>query len=724
MRKFEIVLKNDRDSKAIIEYLAGFESAITVKRPDLKAYWLVGHAHDLEWQLRKSRTSVDHLGKVKHTYTVKWDFRLGDGTHLSDTLNSEVRRFFQEIVFCMRDNPSLEGGVKSNASLMGRMQALRCFFSWIFSPDLNIEPRTHFLSRVSGSHLSQFIEEYSTGGTFTCMRVGERILAKVSKETGKKLAPRDIYNLTQKDCRTVINFLKEFDCYTINNYGAKAIDRGKLGKLMSLGIGERYGKRYTRFLRQFEPEIKERYPEILVPIKLEGEHPSHKTLFFDQAEEPGNNKIWINAFLMSMQLFAAFKTIFPGKTIPATIRMAHLRNNTRQAANGTPWIPLPISLHILNKAIGFLLNDGDDVIQATNRLLTLLNEECKGKNVYFTNPAKKPVRRQIIQRASNYTSLNFDRAISTQPRKDGTFVRERDYDSWRKEPPLSDLVDLLYASCIIVISTLKPLRIDELLELKYNCLSLKNRDGYWLEQTIAKSSNQDQRVQRNFPIPALAARAIIYLQLLNDLSRKFTANGKTSESKYLFFKIAHLFVHKEKNHASIINADSIKDCLIAFCDYIEVPLDAYGRRWYVNIHELRKSFLLTFFWTYKHSSLDACRWIAGHSDPEHVLAYIQANIPGEEMVEVEAQYAQQQLRLFSTNQKLTELENLEKLNGDVCQHFNVKSVSMLDEIDLNDWLEFAISSGRYKIVAYDIGDEASNFGARVAIEINKNVSMS
>ncbi|MDP4532854.1 hypothetical protein Q9252_11935 [Marinobacter salarius] len=722
MRKFEVILKNDRDSDAIIEYLAGFESAIIVKPPHLEAHWLVGHAHDLNWQLRKNRTSTDHSGKIKHTYTVKWDFRLGDGTFLSDEINNEVRRFFQEIVFCMRDNPSLEGGVQSNASLVGRMQALRCFFSWIFWPDLNLEPRTYLLSRISGSHLSQFIKEYSTGGPFTCMRVGERILADISNAAGKQLAPRDIYNLSKRDCRVVIDFLKDADCYTINNYGANAIDRGKFGELMSLGLGERYGKRYTRFLRQFEPEITHLYPEVLVPTTLQGEYPSHKTPFIDQAEEPGNNRSWINAFLRSMQVFAALKTIFPGRTIPATIRMSHLRHNTRQALNGTPWIPLPISLHILNKAIGFMLNQGEDIIKANNQLLTLLNEECQGKTVYFNNPPKKLVRKKIIQQASYGTSLNFDRAIPTQPRKDGTFVRESDYDTWRSEPPLSDLMDLLYASCIIIISTLKPLRIDELLELKYNCLSFKEGDGYWLEQTVAKSSGQDQRIKRNFPIPVLAAKAITYLQLLNDLSRKFTANGKTSESKYLFFKIAHLFVHKERNHASIMNADSIKDCLIGFSDYIEVPLDAYGRRWYVNIHELRKSFLLTFFWTFKHSSLDACRWIAGHSDPEHVLAYIQANIPGEEMVEVEAQYAQQQLRLFSTNQKLTELENLERLNGDVCEHFKVRSVSTLTEADLNEWLEFAISSGRYKIIAYNIGDETSNFGARVAIEVNNKMS--
>ena len=88
------------------------------------------------------------------------------------------------------------------------------------------------------------------------------------------------------------------------------------------------------------------------------------------------------------------------------------------------------------------------------------------------------------------------------------------------------------------------------------------------------------------------------------------------------------------------------------------------------------------------------------------------------MVEVEAQYAQQQLRLFSTNQKIADMENIETLNRDVCEHFQVKSVSALREKDLQEWLEHALSSGRYKISAYDIGYETSSFRARVAIEIN------
>ena len=159
-----------------------------------------------------------------------------------------------------------------------------------------------------------------------------------------------------------------------------------------------------------------------------------------------------------------------------------------------------------------------------------------------------------------------------------------------------------------------------------------------------------------------------------------------------------------------MDRDVIRKTLSRFCDFVEIPVDQYGRRWYVNIHELRKSFLLTFFWTFKFASLDAGRWVAGHKNPDHMLAYIEANTPGEEMIESEAEYAQQQLRLFNSESTITEMQNIEKLNESVCEHFNVQSVSEVKSEDLKDWLQYAISTGEYKIEVFGIERFVANEG--------------
>lgn len=718
MREIKISINNGQYAPIINEYLAGFDAATNIPNPKFSAPWLVGHAHDLVWKLRTSRTTTDHEGKLKHLKSVYWDFKVSDGTRLSDDVNTDIRRFLQEVTFCIRDNSSLTG-MTNNTTLTTQLIGLKCFFAWIFLPELALDPRSHFLSRLTTSNIEQFAEEYVSGGTFLCLRVGERILQSISESTGAKIAPTDIYELTTSERDLVMDYLKQHNCYALNKYGVKGIDRTIFANLFNLSLGERYGHRFTLFLRQFEPEIRALYPDLLVSANPIYEYPSHKTPLINELKSGTSDPTARLGFLRQIGSFSKLTKVFPRKVPPPTIKLGSIiKNFTKTTKTGTPWIPLPICLHLLNQAIGFVINDAEDIIGTTERVLTELNGECDGKRVFWGNPRKRELRCSLIENTTKESNFEITRIQNTHRLSTGESANERDFELLRRAPSLIQLFHLTYAACTLLIAALKPLRIDELLDLKYKCLTFKQNDGYWLKQSLAKSASDGKRVSRSFPIPVIAAKAVTYLQRLNDIAKKFTANGETDENQYLFFRIAHLWVHKKANHASIPNQDTIRDMLALFCDYASLPLDDYGRRWYVNIHELRKSFLLTFFWTFKHSSLDACRWIAGHSNPDHVLAYIQANIPGEEMVEVEAQYAQQQLRLFGTNQKITEMENIETLNRDVCEHFRVKSVSALPDQDLKDWLEHALNSGRYKIFAYDIGHETSNFRARVAFEID------
>mgnify|MGYP000144413871 CR=1 FL=1 len=231
-------------------------------------------------------------------------------------------------------------------------------------------------------------------------------------------------------------------------------------------------------------------------------------------------------------------------------------------------------------------------------------------------------------------------------------------------------IKILKAACFIIIAGLKPIRVNEITSLKYDCLYFIENDGYWLMQEIEKGGVAGILPEEAKPVPQITAKAISILQRFNKHASKIAPSKK--ESEYLLYAIK--YGHDAIN-PSIGNQETIRECIGLFCDYFEFPLDQYGRRWYINIHELRKSFILTFFWTYKFVSLDACRWIAGHKDPEHIFNYITSNTPGEEMVEVEAEYARQQIRLFSSNNKLADINNIEELNDDLCNNFNVKSVN-------------------------------------------------
>lgn len=132
-----------------------------------------------------------------------------------------------------------------------------------------------------------------------------------------------------------------------------------------------------------------------------------------------------------------------------------------------------------------------------------------------------------------------------------------------------------------------------------------------------------------------------------------------------------------------------------------LPTDCLGRRWHLRIHELRKSFLITFFWCSRFQALDAARWVAGHTRSEHIYAYIQANFPGEELPKIEAEYAQEQIWNFESGDP-GETDNVETLYKAVCNHFGVGDISLIDAEELSVWLNDAFESGLYKIEPYTI----------------------
>jgi hypothetical protein len=127
-----------------------------------------------------------------------------------------------------------------------------------------------------------------------------------------------------------------------------------------------------------------------------------------------------------------------------------------------------------------------------------------------------------------------------------------------------------------------------------------------------------------------------------------------------------------------------------FCDYVGLAPDHLGRRWYVRIHEMRKWFLLLLFWSGKYDVLDAARWIAGHTNASHVYAYIERELPGEELPKLEAEYAIDRLRVLESsgnNRSLLEA-GLDVLYERVLAHFQVQSLSLIPE---SEWTDYVVA---------------------------------
>jgi len=719
MSQARLTVLSNKDVINIEGYLANYDKSINLDGTNFKSDWLLSESiYDNKWILRTAKTIKLSDGSYKYTMSINWARPLADGTMLTDCINSEFKIFLQETLFLYRDSPSLSN-LSSNTSFNSRSSYLFAFICWIFNPQLNINPRKYFFSRITQQHLNDFFTIYLTGGTFEIYGTANKVFSKITLETGATFKIDNALDLPDEYIATIIKYFSDNGMYVINNYGCQCIDRNKLIEYFNLSTHENYGHKSSLFFRQFEPEILERFPHVLAPVNLETELPGHTTPLIDEvlcSNFSEKTAFTILSFITSvLKLNKIYKNKFPNPYSIRHLECKSIINKYGSNTSLTPWIPLPICLKLINESIGFIIKYGDKVIDLYAETYKLLHNNNQ-LGLDRLSSSQKEYRDNTIIDITKQLNIDFDvKGFSVFEKKE----IDNTYTKLRKSPSIDQLLSVLYGACFIIIAGLKPIRVNELSSLKYDCLFFKKNDGFWMEQEIEKAGIEDTRPTDAKPIPKIAANAIQLLQKLNRHALEFSSDSNSRESEYLLYRL--LYSEKHRGNAAVMNQGFIRKCTQVFCDFIQVPPDDYGRRWYVNTHELRKSFLLTFFLTFKFSSLDACREIAGHKDPAHILRYIESEIPGEEMVEIEAEYAQQQLRLFSSNNSLSEINNIEEIYNDICNGFNVKSLSFIKDSELKEWLELCINSGRYRLHAYGINSNDSTISANIAVSVQEEI---
>ncbi|MEF1186071.1 integrase, partial [Vibrio sinaloensis] len=148
---------------------------------------------------------------------------------------------------------------------------------------------------------------------------------------------------------------------------------------------------------------------------------------------------------------------------------------------------------------------------------------------------------------------------------------------------------------------------------------------YSLQFKLKKSGNKGENQTITRPIPTSIAKFIWKLEEFNRKAEDSGLNkGKLSLFNYLQSKSCSL---------SKVIPISFDGHYNALCDYLETDLvlmdNGEYRRNYIRQHQLRRFFALVFFWSKKKESLDALRWMLGHTDMEHLYHYISESETGE-----------------------------------------------------------------------------------------------
>jgi len=356
--------------------------------------------------------------------------------------------------------------------------------------------------------------------------------------------------------------------------------------------------------------------------------------------------------------------------------------------------PVEIALQSLGSSIDYLLDYGEAIVDA---VIEWKSESAKLERSYLANGmAQNSAARaaasnafEAIKLSDVLTGLNIKSLYSYWgelglDRNDNG--GQRGGELCRAEMTLEDSFMFLLASIYIITAAMSARRRRELAGLGLD--SVKGAMGnYAIYFWLAKANFNDERVMISRPIPDLAARGIFLWG--KALRRWGEATGK------LHYK--NLFCNPFNSSGNGTAGVSMDAVLSRFSDYIGLPVSESDRRWYHKHHEFRRFFAIVFFWQYKFANLSAISWMLGHVDVKYTYSYIREIVGGTEMTAEEARFSADAIRNGCGDD-----DALKYLRQLALSHFGTNDISLLEEDDLELYLEYLLEEGVYSVKPHAI----------------------
>lgn len=251
------------------------------------------------------------------------------------------------------------------------------------------------------------------------------------------------------------------------------------------------------------------------------------------------------------------------------------------------------------------------------------------------------------------------------------------FDGLRKHLGMYEALRVLYGAVQVVVGLLSARRAGALTRLLASSCLDASRTRLVLENMKSGFDGMRDTIAR--PIPPIAVRCI------DLLARIHSAPGDASETAIP----AKLFAYPRKDGSGFVTAVrhiQYNESIDYFCDWAELPLDPEGHRYYIRQHQLRRFFVMLFFWGGGFGGLDALRWFLGHSSARHLWHYITEVVPGATIRSVAAEWVAYGLKHATKEAEL--------LAQEFKLLFGTDDFIALDEEALRAHLEDLIDEGR------------------------------
>jgi len=690
---------SEADRQLILVLLESAKQQVRPYDGNFEAPWLLVPFESDVWETTNRGREELIDGQWKNTIRVDWRILLPNGLLLTDTRYEKLLTVAKKVSFFVRSD--LICGSSSPHAWLRSTLYLAGVLRWVVLHEDRLQPKAYGLKLIDQSALDWLFGECAEGAWTHVMQIPQRLLAAMYRGAhGTACLPSLLdnpYALPSSEIQPIVRWIDSQGGYTKPGTGQhvekRALSREWLGRLINESTATITPPKVARFCRQFELDFKT--TSLLVPIRLPAEFPSQRIESMGD-ENDSSSESTIRAlgrvFGSLLDAHRHLPDLLPEPASLSLRRAVKLANRIARPGGHTPFMPVNTGLAFLNAAVRFVHLYGESIIGLYLAVLPSYRRSKMSGARNLNRALKRHAKDWCITSGEPITTvLN----ITEFRRRENP----HDFSRFRSNPTLDDALRVLIGSCIVCMAILKPSREDELTHLKRHCLR-KDDNGYWLNFNLGKSNVKGVEAWREAdrPIPVITAKAIQLLQRLGDgLSQILGGNGKAADNLFYLPTVEGLGALSASN--ALLNKH-----LDIFCDFVGLPPDSEGRRWYVRIHEMRKWFLLLLFWSGRFDVLDAARWITGHTDAAHIYAYIEREFPGEELPQIEAQYSEERLRRLKQGDSGNE-DGANTLYEAVLRHFNVESLNMIPEAEWTGYVRALREADRFHLEPHSIKDE-------------------
>jgi hypothetical protein len=639
---------------------------------------------------------------------IEWSYSLCDGTNLLDKENEYFLSVIKEFVYESRTSyltPDCGTEKVMDTALYTKLIA-----DWMIKNQDTYNTKPRAFANLDSDGIKSIIHTYVNEGSyglaslefraralFTKVLTDSSILNEINESEHKfpatltdpklKSVVSNYYNEAEGD--TIRKWLYLQGCYAKTTKREKQfgllheLRPGKLNQIISSNITKYVPPQLTLLLREFESIQSYEHQELYRAHRCKAYLPQgYKTLEQRSAEKctlDGSSKIIavINKFSVLTDEVEGLPNRLSLESVDA---FSVAREAGARRGSHTRTTPASIALKALEESVTYILKYSKPLTK-----LYLDVAEARASNSSMPEICESLSDLNLSFERSHWMS---ERLGGNRGQKQAKGSAERGENAGhsggtlcREELPLNDAISFLFAAIFILTATMSARRISELMRIIAGSV-IGEEGNYHLRIQLAKVTVGGVRAEIIRPIPDLVASSIESLIEFKEKAYKNKTLTKTYDSVFTF------------NHNDF-SFSQPTEIVHRFTDYIGLPADKDGRRWYHKNHEFRRFFAIVFFWQYKFSNLSAISWMLGHGDPRETYKYIKESIGGSELTEVEAKFIAETLRDSSS-----EIEEIKTLKAFALKHFQTTDIGLIEADDLELYIEDLLEQELVSVVPH------------------------